>query len=64
LVLSTVQTAAGATGPVAGQVIGSLRERFRLEDGRLVVDTERVVIKFDRTSGRQSSDRMVYTRVQ
>ena len=58
LLLSTVQTAAGDTGPLAGQVVGNLQERFTLEDGRLVIESLR------RARGGQSNTKMVYTRVR
>ena len=59
LILSTVHSASGlAVGPASGKVIGSLRETFRLEDGRLVVDSQRSL------PGGQSTGRMVYVRVR
>ncbi len=58
LVLSTVHTAAGDTGPMAGQIVGNLQERFTLEDGRLVIESLR------RMRGGESTATMVYTRVR
>ena len=58
LLLSTVQTGAGDTGPMAGQVLADLQERFTLKDGRLVIESLR------RASGSQSNAKMVYTRVR
>ena len=58
LLLSTVQTAAGDTGPMAGQVLANLQERFTLEDGRLVIESLR------RASGGQSNAKMVYARLR
>jgi hypothetical protein len=58
LLLSTVQTAAGNTGAIAGQVVGNLQERFTVEAGRLVIESLR------RTRTGQSNAKRVYTRVR
>ena len=56
LVLTTVHAAAGAVGPMAGQVLGNLQETFTLQDGRLVINSIRSI------RGSRSTETFVYTR--